>query len=36
MEVFVSKATTKDDVKKNMKECSRQAYKNGKFKAMRV
>ena len=36
VEVFVSKATAKDDVQEMMKDCSRQAYQDGKFKMMRV
>ena len=36
VEVFVSKATAKDDVQEMMKDCFRQAYQDGKFKRMRV
>ena len=36
VEVFVSKATAKDDVQEIMKDCFRQAYQDGKFKMMRV
>ena len=36
VEVFVSKATAKDDVQEMMKDCSRQAYQDEKFKMMRV
>ena len=36
VEVFVSKATAKDDVPEMMKDCFRQAYQGGKFKMMRV